>query len=469
MIYRWTGQPFVDAGISAIMAWSKRKTPEEITKDDVMQVISRLPTIYTSEAWQKNMQSIFPNGALTNPSYARRHIEEFTKVLSVLSEYLEPLCQDGDCIACGARSVIRLPKNDKRKLPNKLLITRTYLPLTGSGTLLNFFPSANEGNDLCFSCALAVQCTPLVLYACGNLLLLHSTSPKIMRSWARSCLKNIDRQISLNEFKGCWHEGYKNPRNAMFHIIQKLILEYEESLGEEYACIRLYHFTNYNQGPDIHTYDLPAPVFRFLVYMMQSQYCKKWWKIVGKAYYFTQKGKEISLTKNEDEDRRNCKNSVYENLLTGRSILGYFMNRSTRLAYGTWDMVTIYLQEVKKMDQDRIDAVRTVADKIGAIIPKLGNGKKRLEQLERASHYDSMRKVLSRLVKDNLGQNNPTPLFTFDDYVKNLFPQGALGWRETQDLLLFRLYENLHAWLLGQELVTEDNEEEQSVSDSANN
>ena len=56
------------------------------------------------------------------------------------------------------------------------------------------------------------------------------------------------------------------------------------------------------------------------------------------------------------------------------------------------------------------------------------------------------------------------PLFTFDDYVNYLFPEGNLTWRETQDLILFRIYEKLQPWILQQgnqdELKIQDPEEE---------
>jgi CRISPR-associated protein Cst1 len=50
--------------------------------------------------------------------------------------------------------------------------------------------------------------------------------------------------------------------------------------------------------------------------------------------------------------------------------------------------------------------------------------------------------------------NEKDVLFTFDDYVKYLFPEVKF-WRETQDLLLFRIYENLHEWLIDNDYVEE--------------
>ncbi|WP_255336654.1 hypothetical protein [Methanosarcina sp. KYL-1] len=54
--------------------------------------------------------------------------------------------------------------------------------------------------------------------------------------------------------------------------------------------------------------------------------------------------------------------------------------------------------------------------------------------------------------------------------MEDLFPEGNIGWKETQDLLLFRIYENLHNWLVEQDalksqLVNEDEETEISMEE----
>ena len=41
-----------------------------------------------------------------------------------------------------------------------------------------------------------------------------------------------------------------------------------------------------------------------------------------------------------------------------------------------------------------------------------------------------------------------------------LFPEGNKTWRETQDLLLFRIYENLHDWLIENTAVEEISKDE---------
>ena len=111
------------------------------------------------------------------------------------------------------------------------------------------------------------------------------------------------------------------------------------------------------------------------------------------------------------------------------------------------------------MDQARIDTIRRVADEVVEVITTLANGKKRLNTLERADNYGWFRNVLLRLMKDRIAAGKEQPLFSFDEYVERLFPDGALGWKETQDLILFRVYEKLHKWLLKEGIVVEEEEE----------
>jgi CRISPR-associated protein Cst1 len=236
-LYVYTGNPFVDAGIAAMLAWAEKTRPEELTFEDLTVLKSALLNPYATPAWAKAMFSVFVNYPLNNPSYKgeARKREEFEKLLDELVRGSHELKEQGNCMACGRR-------------PTRQAKNRQLVPLTGSGGLRNFFSHAAEGADYCDTCAFAVQCAPLTLYACGKLLLVHSNSYKVLQVWAKRAITAIQRQIAMGEYTGCINEGYSNARNALFHITQDLILSYEERWAEENAAIRLYHFTNYIQG-----------------------------------------------------------------------------------------------------------------------------------------------------------------------------------------------------------------------------
>lgn len=117
-----------------------------------------------------------------------------------------------------------------------------------------------------------------------------------------------------------------------------------------------------------------------------------------------------------------------------KSILKYFYNFKYKKTYCSWKLVNAYIREVRKMDEKRIDAIKTVGDKLSKYI-EINDSKKTLSSLENASSYNNFRNVLRKILKSKIKDDNEL-LFTFDDYVVNLFPEGNLTWRETQDLLL---------------------------------
>lgn len=446
-ILEWTGNPFVDSGIAAILEHCRKKVPEEINKDDLTTISELLQQVYVAEKWKKNIYSIFLNYPLSQPSYKTeaKKREKLKEFLDNLLDGVEPLGEIGDCIACGRR-VTRKRKN------------RQHIPMTGSGGALNFFSYTSEGADYCDTCAFAVQCSPLTYYACGKLAMLHSNSAKVMHYWAKRSLANVQKQIALNDYTGCFNEGYTNPQNALFHMTQDLILTYDERWAEENATIRLYHFTNYIQGPDLDIYDLPAPVFRFLAEVQTHPRRKDWYGIVRRGYYFIKNGKEISFSiiGKSESDYRNSKNRVYLNLLAGRSILPRFLNIQTRVAYGDYSLLALYLREILAMDKKRIETVKRIADEIAVFIRSSPDGKKRLRNLEESVKFRDFCNVLRRISRGRIAQRAQAPLFTLDEFAEQLFPDGALGFGETRYLILFRLYEQLHDWLLAEGLTTDE-------------
>ncbi|PKP59983.1 MAG: type I-B CRISPR-associated protein Cas8b1/Cst1 [Candidatus Altiarchaeales archaeon HGW-Altiarchaeales-1] len=447
IIYKFTGDPFVDAGIWAICGWVGKTKPEELDKEDLKKITGDIVQLYLTEKWAKSLFSIFPNNPITNPSVKDKKTR-YSNYLNGLIGYINkmPAEATGNCISCGHRDV-------------KEIRTKTDIPLIGSGTMINFFPSGQSGGDYCPACTFAVQFSPLVLYRCGKLLLVHSNSDKIMRYWSKKAIKDVRRQTLMKGYTGCFNEYFTNPINALFNIIESMIREYDENWLNENPSINLYHFTNYNQGPDIDTYHVPTPIFMFLAYVKQHERYDDWKKIVKKGY------KKVDWDKVKEEDEyKNKTNLVYNNLLKNKSIIGYFLNRKNREIIGDWNLFIFYLKEVKKMDPKRLETLKRVGDELSEYIKSTDNTK-RLSDLERVKNYGSFRNILRKIIKDRIN-NADKPMFSLEEYVEYLFPDGYLSWRETQDLLLFRIYEDLHDWLKNKELP--ENEVEEEISDDKN-
>lgn len=111
------------------------------------------------------------------------------------------------------------------------------------------------------------------------------------------------------------------------------------------------------------------------------------------------------------------------------------------------------------MDEKRINVIKDVGDRLSDFI-KNNDSRKTLSDLEQASNYNNFRNILRKVLVKKIKNNEDELLFTFDEYTLNLFPEGNMTWRETQDLLLFRIYENLQEWLVEKDYVEEVSEDE---------
>ena len=447
------GNPFVDAGICGICEWLGRTVqPEEVTVEDLEAVVKDVAPMMQTDAGWANLHSIFPNSVLTNAAFRKRdRVELLKKECQNYLDTIGDLGQSGDCMGCGRRAA-------------NAWLSKTNVPLTGSGTLRNFFPAFGDGAGYCSACALAIQLSPLAFVAIGGkFLTLHSNSWGALRTWTRTCVADVRAQQVRLEISGCFNPpGYKNPRNGLFYMTQKMV-EFEERRTDEPISMQVYCFTNYNQGPELEMFHMPAPVFRFLRYAYQGEFKSTWSEIVLSGY------RKVNWDRvKSEEDYKNRPNLVYENLLQGRSILRSFLNQRARKQRGNWELLSLYLKEVRTMEQARLDKLKQVGDFIAASIRESGRDR-RLAQLERAKSYRECRNVLRFVVRDRISQGAQEPLFSLDDYVEHLFPatDNVTFWSETRDLLLFRIYEQLHDWLQTQGFVDFD-EDETSVANESN-
>lgn len=436
---KFTGNVFVDSGIYALVSNFKIKV-EDIGLDHIQELSTQISDLYLNPLWKKNMYSIFPNSILVNNSVKGDRKKLYLKDLYSLIDELTPISESGDCIACGCRNSINS-------------FQKSAVPLSGSGNLKNYFSYATDGVDYCPLCAILIQFSPLVMYRSGGkMILLHSNSNKVMKYWAKKARENIDFQIASGDFTGCFNEGFTNPNNAIFRIIQNIIFSYDERWVNENPSLNFYYFTNYNQGPDLEIFNVPTSVFRFLAYIPQDEY-RNWNNIVRNAYKYVKWDKV-----KEFEEYKNNPNEVYNRLLKNNSILRFFYNFKSKKALCSWNLVKYYMREVRIMDEERLDAIKNLGDNLSNYI-KENDKKKVLTDLENAKNYNTFRNILRKIIKNKIANKDDNLLFTFEDYVNYIFPEGNLTWRETQDLLLFRIYENLHSWLIEMNYVEEDDEE----------
>ena len=438
-----TGNPFIDSGIYALKT-KLNKDISDINIEDLKKGISEISKIYVNELWIKNIHNIFPNSTLINNSIKGNRREKYVDTFNLLIDNINDIKSQGSCMGCGRRDVSNVR-------------TKTFVPLTGSGSLKNYFSFADEGASYCDLCIILIQFLPLILYNCpqkgrGNFLLFYSDSEKAMNLWSKIAIKDINNQIALDNYTGCYNEGLINPNNAVFEIIAQVI-NLSDNWSDENPSLNFYYFNNYNQTPYLEIYSLPNKVFNFLTKIPLGD--ERNWKFIIKKSYRYVKWDNV----NNDTDYKNNPNSIYNNLLNGKSILKSFYTTKFKKTFCTWKLVESYMKEVRHMDKKRIDVIKDVGDRLSDYI-KDNNSIKTLNNLEQASTYNHFRNILRKILKNKINIGDDELLFTFDEYVVSLFPEGNKTWRETQDLLLFRIYENLHDWLIENQYVEEVTEDE---------
>ena len=431
-----TGNPFVDAGLYAIEAFYE-KNFSDLSVKELKSKIDDLVNLYMTDGWAKNLFSIFTaNSKFSNPSITDKRRASKEYLLELLNDFSLSK-SSGTCIACGRRDASPTRRRD-------------HIPLTGSGKSVNFFAGGSEGERYCSVCTFAVQFIPLSLYKVGNrFLLLHSVSNRVMKYWAEEGIKNVNMQVASGNFSGCMEEGYKNSENALFSIVEKIIRDQEDLFMYENPSITAYVFSNYGQNPPpMQIISLPNSVFRFLVYIQRLN-SSGWAKVVQKGY----------LSAKSEDYYKKVDNKVYKDLIAGVPIIKFFIE-ADRSITGNWELLTYYLKEVMKMDEKRIEVLKRVGDQIANYIAVTDDTKK-LFALETTKSYEGLRNIFLKITRSMITHGIKAPLFSTDEFLSDLFPEGAQSWKETRDILLFRIYEDLADYLNNKKEEIKEVEEEE--------
>ncbi|RLI50481.1 MAG: type I-B CRISPR-associated protein Cas8b1/Cst1 [Candidatus Thorarchaeota archaeon] len=429
-VFTQTGNPFVDSGVAALCELSNKDVPEEVTIDDVRKQLSYIFRLYSNRDWKKSIHGmIFPNADLVNPAYKDdRGLTKYKKYMLDMLKRITPPQNSGNCVACGRRDGVPVDK--------------TRVPLLGSQKLVNFFPSGSSGERFCPACIIAVQFMLLSIEKVGIPLMMHCMNWRIQLANARRIMRWLKKQSAKKE-GGLVELGYKMNAglNAVYDAITEIIQDKRIGIDDPHDLavpLRFYHFTNYGQGPQVNVHDIPSSVFEFLIEVERSRSRDAWRKIVRQGYGAARVGTDPSKSR---------PNSVYKSLTEMRSILPFFFIKKEQRIIGDWDLVSLYLRKVRRMSEKRIDVIREVADRILEFSKKSGSAR-RIREMWSAASYRDFRTALLKL-HAAAAKRDGRGLLTYDEYTLDLSPEGGRTWRETRDLLMFRIFETGAPWLSG--------------------
>lgn len=440
---RWTGHPFVDAGLATIAAIAKVKQLEELTPQHLQRAVEELQRVLLSDQAlgigvgqafsgpKKTLRLVFPNSELDNPSNWRgENLEEKLEnarkkfqdgVRNDLNNALRCLESDrGDetCWVCGElRPKETLSEARKDKVP--LLIG-----------IVNFYPAFAYGIRICGLCALAVRFLPMTLLRTGvsnRLWFLHTHAlPVAMKIAEQYGWRHFNDLIARNEpldFFSHWETA--GDAGTVLYLLCELLERFFHELLQVYKHplpTTAYVFSNDLRDTYINAIPIPSELLIFfarLQVLSQSAFRRFWRELLQVPEGL--QGQELKA-------RINFVQLVAYRLLNMESILVACLDHHTPQLLGGWIGHRMYLQEVRKVPKSKL----AVLERLGLAIAQADDAKKRIMEL-RSADRGSLYSILLRYVREGWLKH--------DEFYALLPPNEDASVSEVRDILLAVIYE----------------------------
>jgi len=428
--FYYTGNPFLDASLAAILAITDKDSPEAITLEDLEKALAHLKHVLLSpQALGKHgkksftkgaLTQIFPNSPLANPSPHIKNPEEVYK--NLLERTMEKIrnFQEGDklCPVCG-----------RNYLEGETRVRADKFPLLRG--LANFYPFLSDGMEICPFCFIAIQFFPMsVLKGAGYLWFFHTQNIKLAKAVSRIFgWRHFETLIAANSSLGFYGEWESLTEAGtvlnLFYKLLKDLSEYEKEIFDSPHPVIVYLFTNDNRTAFVKHLIIPNEVLIFL----------------GKLRYrdkeaFERFFKELLLIPSglkgqKLKARRKYVSGAARAIIEKRSILSYALDDAEEYLRGGWKAHQLYLTEVRKMPAWKLG----ILERLGLKIFSSADQKKWLTRLKTAS-YAELGHIFSDFVQN--GWLKAQELYL-------LSPPGEEFFLfEARDILLAILYENQH-------------------------
>jgi CRISPR-associated protein Cst1 len=460
-----SGDPFVEAGRKVII---KRIEKDTVSKVEIINLINWALVFYV-EKWKGKLNSLFLNSTITQPAFKGKEKE---KTIEYFEEVFSEDSDVGFCDSCGRKS--KLTK-----------INRTNMPLTGGNSNPNFNSNFVKTTKFCVECVTALFFMPFsIMETQGMNLVFNTQSKELYDIWLDETLTNTISSFESNSIVKA--KRNMNIKNQLYYLAEKFSELDDESIIEK-NNFDFYHFTNFGATPSCSYLTLPKSVILFLMKIVKDNNFEgyestmfsnrnkrgvlreEWNNFISKNYYFkknkefydSKKNKYFTKSKKEvieveSSDIVQRYNKVIDKLIKNESILVNlrYSKVSSRLAKN-------YCERVLHMNKERVNSILDLADKIAILIKEQDNVKY-LYNIEKSRQLYEFRGNLVKLMRINSKNGSDKPLFTTEEFIYKILPDGE-SWYDCKDLMLIRLYENLHDWMNKNDIEEDTNDMEDII------
>ena len=403
MSLHWTGQPFVDAGLAALLAASGASQLSGVTATHLDVAVRELEAVLLSDqalgiglekSFAKGtLSQVFPNSELVNPSNWSKGPE------GVRKKYRTALKED----LARAQEALRAGRGDRvcgicgelRPSAGFVVLRRDRFPLLSGA--VNFYPGLLHGVALCGACALALRFAVASLLRVGErgrLWFLHCPSEIVAARIAQEYgWSHFRRLIATNQpldFYGDWRTAGNS--GAILCLLCQLLRKFANQLRAIYQHgipTVAYVFSNDNRGGYVEGIPVPTSILDFLQSLQLES--------VDAFDRFEREVLRVDTAKDKREETQRARfvANVAGRIMRAEPIVGACLGEQRLL--GGWIAHRIYLQEVNGMNH----AVLALLERTGIALAQHERGKKLIGRLERAPARD-VRAVLLDLVREGV-------------------------------------------------------------------
>lgn len=455
-LYRPTGDPFADVGGFALKEFSKRY--QDL---DILEIIMKATDIYV-DRWDGKINPFFLNSKITQPAFSPQRKKEETR-----KYFYELLTEE----APGQLGICRITGEKTKLYP----AGRDNTVLSGSGTLVNFHHSFQEGIMLSKESIIRYHFLPLGCeLLLGKVAVIHSNNSEITELFASECCSRNLGAIGSNLSDGILKSQARSAGTALFRFADQVVTNAEKRTEEEsrQCTISLYHFTNFGASPDVQIYVLPFEIFIFYRITQRNDIVKKQWNRFASRYYSNSDYKKATYNEADDvyiyNDKNNSikiegddfkfwRNTLYERLINNQSIVPHLL-RYSREHELSWDLIKVYELNIRKMKKETLSKIEQMAEYI------LASNKehvitKAIKKLDGVNNSYLLRRFIVRdIVAKYYNEGNNEAIVTIEDYAEYLFPDTN-SWQETRDVLLIAIYQKMHERKIRVETELSENDE----------
>lgn len=440
----YTGHPFIDVGAATLTAFAGKTRPEDLTTQDLENAADYMAHHYPSKRMNSFLTCVFPNSGYVNATSGAHKRQAFVDFH--LYGFRQTAQADAPlCVACARPAIGRS--------------FRQHVPmLTGEG-ILNFFPNGTPGLALCPYCLLCIAALPLGSLRCGGrALAVHVDDDRLTLEFAREHLQQNRRYLGLAELAD---DKLPNAREVRTRLVESLCnwarrqTQWQDGEATP-VSVTAYHFSNSGQGPDLTLFQLPSSLVSFLRSAQRADHRPAWSAIARRA---VRRG-------DEENDRVASRNYFYEDLFglpdnAARFVRRYFLREAYRYAARddpradyrlshelelvSWPLAELFLRKVLDMDQQRIDAIRSLGDRLADYICDQ-NDRRFWRTFYTTRRYPDLRNALLKASYAEIRRKRP-PLIGLDDFIAVFEDAQELArtdWGFGRDLTLVRVIERLH-------------------------